>query len=165
MKTFLLYSLLLIALGITSCTSTKGKNDLPEAIPISACDSLKIDQTFHLITWSIKDNRICFATSGINDHFLSLYEYPGSKKLFECGKIGQGPDEFITLNAGQATDGNILLYDIMGRKALIYAIKEDSLEITDRLPLYNDAEGLCKPFTFITSLFTDCKTARQRKAH
>ena len=33
MKTFLLYSLLLIALGITSCTSTKGKNDLPEAIP------------------------------------------------------------------------------------------------------------------------------------
>lgn len=52
MKTFLLYSLLLIALGITSCTSTKGKNDLPEAIPISACDSLKIDQTFHLITWS-----------------------------------------------------------------------------------------------------------------
>lgn len=81
MKTFLLYSLLLIALGITSCTSTKGKNDLPEAIPISACDSLKIDQTFHLITWSIKDNRICFATSGIMIifcHFMNIREVKNS---------------------------------------------------------------------------------------
>ena len=43
-------------------------------------------------------------------HSMNIREV---KKLFECGKIGQGPDEFITLNAGQATDGNILLYDIM----------------------------------------------------
>ena len=82
MKTFLLYSLLLIALGITSCTSTKGKNDLPEAIPISACDSLKIDQTFHLITWSIKDNRICFATS----HFMNIREVKNSLNAERYGK-------------------------------------------------------------------------------
>ena len=91
----------------------------------------------------------------MTDRFLSLYEYPGNKKLFECGKIGQGPGEFITLNAGEATDGNILLYDIMGRKALIYALKSDSLQIINRLPLYNDEEGLCKPFTFITQIDRD----------
>lgn len=138
----LLYTLLLIV-GMTGCTSQEKTTDikwkernLPEATLVYAYDSLKIDQTFHLISWNIKDNRICFVTSGMTDRFLSLYEYPGNKKLFECGKIGQGPGEFITLNAGEATDGNILLYDIMGRKALIYALKSDSLQIINRLPLY-----------------------------
>ena len=157
----LLYTLLLIV-GMTGCTSQEKTTDikwkernLPEATLVYAYDSLKIDQTFHLISWNIKDNRICFVTSGMTDRFLSLYEYPGNKKLFECGKIGQGPGEFITLNAGEATDGNILLYDIMGRKALIYALKSDSLQIINRLPLYNDEEGLCKPFTFITQIDRD----------
>lgn len=71
----LLYTLLLIV-GMTGCTSQEKTTDikwkernLPEATLVYAYDSLKIDQTFHLISWNIKDNRICFVTSGMTDRF------------------------------------------------------------------------------------------------
>ena len=100
----LLYTLLLIV-GMTGCTSQEKTTDikwkernLPDATLVYAYDSLKIDQTFHLISWNIKDNRICFVTSGMTDRFLSLYEYPGNKKLFECEHLA------IRHNGTQGTD-------------------------------------------------------------
>lgn len=129
----------------------KEKN-LPTPIKVQTYDSLIIQQPFKLLTWSINQNSIYFVSAGMEDNFLSAYSYPESKKRFDFGKIGQGPDEFITLNAGEAQNNNLLLYDIMGRKALLFDTSKDTINITSRLPLYNDEEGLCKPFTNITQI-------------
>lgn len=128
---------------------------IPESTSLQEVDSLVIRQPFDLLTWSINGNSIYFVSSGMQDNFLSVYRYPECVKRFDFGRVGQGPDEFITLNAGEARNNRLLLYDIMGRKALLLDTKDDTLCIADRLALYNDEEGLCRPFTYITQMDAD----------
>lgn len=154
---FLIFLLLLVG-----CTTSNEQikmvwkeRNIPEMTPLQESDSLVIPQTFNLLTWSINGSSIYFVSSGIQDNFLSVYRYPECVKRFDFGRIGQGPDEFITLNAGEARNNRLLLYDIMGRKALLLDTEDDTLCIADRLELYNDEEGLCRPFTYITQMDTD----------
>ena len=154
---FLIFLLLLVG-----CTTSNEQikmvwkeRNIPEMTPLQESDSLVIPQTFNLLTWSINGNSIYFVSSGMQDNFLSVYRYPECVKRFDFGRIGQGADEFITLNAGEARNNRLLLFDIMGRKALLLDTEDDTLCIADRLELYNDEEGLCRPFTYITQMDTD----------
>lgn len=90
------------------------ERNIPKAVHLQVVDSLVINQPFNLLSWSINGNSVCFVTSGMQDGFLSVYSYPECMKRFDFGKIGQGPDEFITLNAGEARNNRLLLYELWG---------------------------------------------------
>ena len=150
-----LYIFLLLLLG---CTSTGKRNEalLKErnfavSRDVLVSDSMKIEDTFDLLAWTIGKDAVAFVTYGLTEGFLSVYSYPACQKLYDDGKIGQGPDEFITLNAGNTSNkGSLILYDIMGRKLQQLAVRTDSVHVLQSLPLYVNQDGFCKPFTDIS---------------
>ena len=115
-------------------------------------DSFQIPQVFKLICWELKDSTVSFVSMDEMDDFVVTYRLPSCQKKISGGHIGQGPGEFVTVNGGQAMNHNLLLYDIMGRKLRIFDASGDSLQMLRAWPLYNDEEGMCKPFTFISQL-------------
>lgn len=146
---------------VWGCTTKEQQNKgvlkektFSEAKELQISDSVEIEETFNLLSWKITANNICFVTSGLTDDFVSVYSYPTCEKQYDYGKIGQGPNEFITLNCGDAKE-DMLLYDIMARKLELLYIGNDSLKISKILPLYNDKDGVCKPFTFISHIRGD----------
>lgn len=124
----------------------------PTALQVS--DSMEIGDMFNLLTWKISGGTLCLVTANQPEGFLSAYSLDG-KKLYSYGSIGQGPGEFYTLNAGEAMAGDVLLYDIMNRRVVQFSIGNDTLHIAKTLSLYNDEEGMCKPFTFISQIKED----------
>lgn len=155
---YLGFGLLLFVQGCANKEKPEGtlvkERNFGEPTELSVLDSMNINETFDLWeSWTINANSIGFSSYGINDGFLSVYSYPDCQKLYSWGKIGQGPDEFITLNSCRAENGTIVLYDIMGRKLRKVVIGNDSVHIQHVLPLYDDPqEGLCKPFTYISPI-------------
>lgn len=149
------YGLLLLFLVVACTTKYKPKEgqlrerDFDKSVNLLVSDSMKIAETFDLQAWTIGANSVAFVTYGQTEGFVSVYSYPACQKLYDSGRIGQGPGEFITLNAGYAEKGTLLLYDIMGRKLERMVVGSDSLHILQTLPLYNSEDGLCKPFTCI----------------
>lgn len=157
MRKSIIYLLFLFV--VASCTKQKQhesfcvkERSFDEARALNVSDSIEIEDMFDLLSWKISSNRICFVTGAVPNNFLSVYSYPVCRKLFDYGKIGQGPYEFITLNCGDAVAENMLLYDIMGRKLVELSFGGDSLRVLKSLPLYNDEKGLCEPFTFVSQV-------------
>lgn len=124
---------------------------LPACEAMSVCDSLQIPQVFHTLAWEVDDSVVSFVSRDVEDLIVS-FRLPSCELKHNGVHIGQGPDELITLNAGKAQDRHLLLYDIMSRKLRLYDAGGDSLQLTRIWPLYNDEEGMCKPFTFVTQL-------------
>lgn len=160
MKISTLYLLLFIFLF--GCT-TKGQyvgfqqkeRNFDTVIELQVLDSMKIEDAFSLQGWKINANNISFITYKVTDNFLSVYSYPNCRKLYGYGKIGQGPDEFVSAFSGDAVSEDVLLYDLMSRKLVQLTIGEDSLWISKKLPLYNGEDGVCKLFTFISQIEGD----------
>lgn len=149
-------------MAVSACTMQKTQDSFRmkersfnQIIELPALDSTEIQETFQLGTWKINSEYICFVTYGLTEGFLSVYSYPACEKLYDYGKIGQGPNEFITLMCGEANSEDMLLYDIMGRKIVQLSIGNDSVRISKTLPLYNDVSGMCKPFTYISQIEKD----------
>ena len=148
---------------LTACNTAHQTSSLcykertyPAAVSLDARDSLIIPQPFDLLTWSIHQHTVFFVTAGVEENFLAAYRYPEGEKRFEYGRIGQGPDEFLTLNVGKGQADCLLLYDIMGRKACLFDTAHDTICRHEPLSLYNDSEGYCKPFTDILQISSDC---------
>lgn len=150
---------------VLACGCSSSKHDKPlaekernlpsEAVSIEPTDSIEINEVFDLWTWTIQEKSVCFASSGDGDdtgHLIFMYNYPDAEKMYETGKIGQGPGEFITMNAGQAQNDDLLLYDIMGRKLRLYTTEADSIQMVKDFSLMSDEDGVCKPSTFISQL-------------
>lgn len=153
---------MLFSVTICGCTKQKQHEDFfnKEKVFIKTqelgiSDSIEIKETFDMLSWKINANNLCFVTYGVTTDFLSVYSYPACKKLYGYGEIGQGPNEFITLNSGDAMAEDMLLYDIMGRKLVQVTPENDSICVVKMLPLYNNERGLCKPFTFISQITDD----------
>lgn len=153
---------LLFSVIVLGCTKQKQHEDFfnkertfTEFQEMEISDSIEIAETFDILSWKINANNLCFVTYGVTNNFLSVYSYPSCRKLYGYGKIGQGSNEFITLNCGDAIAKDILLYDIMGHKLVQVTPEHDSIRVVKTLPLYNDGKGLCKPFTFISQIADD----------
>lgn len=155
-KFFSLYLLLLFLFGCTN-RERYGADLLREkkfekSTELPVFDSIKIEGTFDLIAWTIGINNVSFVSYGVTEGFVSVYSYPVCRKLYDGGRIGQGPGEFVTLNCGSTGNGSLLLYDIMGRKMRKTFVGGDSLSILQTLPLYENQDGYCKPFTDISQI-------------
>lgn len=149
------YGFLLLLLGCTSSGKHKEaflkERNFAVSRDLLVSDSMKLEDTFDLLAWTIGRDAVAFVTYGLTEGFLSVYSYPACQKLYDDGKIGQGPDEFITLNAGNTSNnGFLILYDIMGRKLRQLAVGTDSVHVLQSLPLYVNQDGFCKPFTDIS---------------
>ena len=117
-------------------------------------DSILIDDIFNLWAWKILDSKVCFETldGNGNENILYVYSYPDGEKMQQLGKRGQGPDEYIAVNPGDALGDDVMMYDIMASKLRLYTWTSDTLHIAKTLSLYADEEGVCKPFTGISQI-------------
>lgn len=149
-----LFLLLLSACGNPSPTASIEIKErvFPTCEYMEIKDSFQIPQVLKLVCWELKDSTVSFVSMDEMDDFVVTYSLPSCRKKMSGGHIGQGPGEFVTVNAGQAMNRNLLLYDIMGRKLMDIDARGDSLQTLHTWSLYNDGEGMCKPFTFISQL-------------
>ena len=157
-----LFILLMAALLLAGCSQSgrqkegaAEKRSFATEKKIQPMDTLKAEAVFRLLTWKIAGERVAFVTGGTPESFVQVFSYPAGEKLFSGGKTGQGPNEFITKNAGSAKGEELMLYDIMNRRISHLSFTGDTLYINKQFSLYNDAEGMCKPFTFISQLKDD----------
>jgi hypothetical protein len=127
------------------------KPDLTE-INLTCSDSIILPNVSNIWHWKFDNNRLyTFSAQDPNEHFLSVYSYPGFELLYKYGTIGQGPDEFITVNwANTYNENELVLYDIMKKKLYPVAISDSSVKKINTFNLAEiEGEKLAKPFTMI----------------
>ncbi len=147
-----------IILSLISCHSGQNykqkdirylhKIKFDHSISIKCKDSIKIKEVFHLTDWNISHNKIVTRNLESND-FIKVYSYPEFKWLYNYGKNGKGPEEWIVQNWGIAQNSEqVILYDIMNKSLRIFDI--DSIKLTCSATYkLSTGERLCPPFTQI----------------
>ncbi len=147
-----------IILTLISChphqnNKQKGIKYLPEAkfknsISIRHKDSIKLKDVFHLTDWNISHNKIITRNLEANN-FIRVYSYPEFKWLYNYGKNGKGPEEWIVQNWGRAQNSEqIILYDIMRKSLCIFDTDSIKFKLSATYKLSSE-DKLCPPFTQI----------------
>jgi hypothetical protein len=116
-------------------------------------DSVAIDVAVGISGWKLAGDQIVILSVQDREHFLYTFSVPDFKLLYEYGKYGQGPDEFIAVNWLDMTKENQLgLYDIPRRSMHLYNLEPDTL-YRYRTFMFKPWDGnLCKPYSFIQQL-------------
>jgi hypothetical protein len=145
-------------LCLYSCTnSNENQNDevltdktFQSEVSLSASDSLQINQIFRLYDLKATNNQLTIVDAAHEDTTLNVYSYPEGKLLHRSFSVGQGPNQFITVNTGQAkANDEVLIYDMMKHRVLIVNSKHNPAVITKEFALPIDENGMGLPFTYI----------------
>jgi hypothetical protein len=95
-------------------------------------------------------NRLTIVDAAHEDTTLNVYSYPEGKLLDQRFSVGQGPDQFITVNTGQAkAKDEVLIYDMMRHRVLLINSKCNPAVICREFTLPIDKNGMGLPFTSI----------------
>ncbi|MDR1582925.1 MAG: hypothetical protein LBS55_06650 [Prevotellaceae bacterium] len=127
------------------------KPDLAE-INLTCHDSIILPNVSNVWYWKFDNNRLyTFSAQNPDVHFLSIYSCPDFKLLYKYGTIGQGSDEFITVNWANTYNKNeIVLYDIMKKKLYPFKVSDSLVKKMNTFNLAKiKGEKLAKPFTMV----------------
>lgn len=125
------------------------ENDLE----LNSVDSVFIPEIIELAGWKITNDKVIFMSYGLHENFIRVYSYPEFHLLYSGGRKGQGPDEFVTINWGDAKQKNeFIIYDIMNSKLNLYVTSSDSISCMKWYDLGHGSDGVCKPYTRILHL-------------
>jgi hypothetical protein len=117
---------------------------------LATVDSLQIDQVFRLYDLRASNNQLTIVDAAHEDTTLNVYSYPEGKLLHRSFSVGQGPNQFITVNTGQAQGKDeVLIYDMMKHRALIVNSKQNPAIVAEEFALPIDEDGMGLPFTYI----------------
>lgn len=120
---------------------------------VSLVDSVIIHDVFDLYNWNLSSNRLVIHKGNAMDSIIAVYSWPDAKELYSEFKIGQGPDEFIVINPGDAfRENQVLSYDMMKREVFVFETGENRFSKVGIFKLFTDEDGLAYPYTYITQL-------------
>jgi hypothetical protein len=154
MKTLFKISILILVAGCSGGGNVSKIMDKPDfnEISLTCQDSTILQNISDVWRWKCDNKRLyTFCLKNLDKHFLSVYSYPDFKLLYEYGTIGQGPDDFITVNWGNTyAENGILLYDIMKKKLYPFEAGDSAVKKLNTFNLARiEGENLAKPCTMI----------------
>jgi hypothetical protein len=100
--------------------------------------------------FSISDNLLTVVDGAHEDTIINVYSYPDGAKLRSRYSRGEGPEQFIVANSGEAkSKDNSLVYDMMKHKMYLINSKSDPISIVNEFSLPLDENGRGLPYTYI----------------
>lgn len=158
MRNFLLYCTVIFMWSCSHGSSTSDNNiqqpekcEFNNVVSLSASDSIQINNVFEIAGNKIVDNSICIMDRSRNNPILNIYSCEDGHKIQSGLKYGNGPDEFIAFNYGDACKSNhIAGYDIMRKRLFLYDIDKQPFVSVSEYDLPLDEEGRAHPYTFIS---------------
>lgn len=155
------YTIIILSVLLCACRGhvTKEQEQAGYATPefgseqsVAVADSVVIAEQFKTYNWKVGDGRLAVQDMS-NKDILKVYSWPGGERIMSGVNLGQGPDEFVVINGGDAADDrHFLLYDIMKRSAMLFDFSGDSIRNPEPLDLLADADGRTNPYTYITQV-------------
>ena len=155
------YTIIILSVLLCACRGhvTKEQEQSGYATPefgseqsVAVADSVVIAEQFKTYNWKVGDGRLAVQDMS-NKDILKVYSWPGGERIMSGVNLGQGPDEFVAVNGGDAADDrHFLLYDIMKRSAMLFDFSGDSIRNPEPLDLLADADGRTNPYTYITQV-------------
>lgn len=150
-----MYTLALMIVFFFSCTqSQKSKEKIPviaknlkDKLSIEV-DSLKLPFIFYPERWFLNNNQL-YVLNNKDSSFLSIFDLY-TQKLIQWGKIGNGPNEYITPSlCRMKKNGNVGIYSNALNIMNIYQTKADSLIHTHtfHFPIWSKEHGIPKAYT------------------
>lgn len=159
MKSYYHISLAIVAvcLSVCSCANDKDKENavltdktFEEEIPLTLSDSISIDQTFRLFEMTVSNHLLTVVDGAAEDTTLTVYTYPEGTLVQRRFSVGQGPDQFIVVNTGEAKDkDNVLIYDMMKHKCFLINTKQNPAKTVAEFAMPVDDDDMGIPYTYI----------------
>lgn len=162
MKKSIAYFIISVLVSSSACMNNKKNEDntLFAMAPETAIDStlkaisiVSIEDVAGVCDWGLSAENLWIVSDDYHGNIVNLYSRQ-TGKIKDCyGNFGQGPDEYITLNTGTATDkSHALTYDIMNSRVLLFAFDSGLIERKKILNLPSDTEGRTLPYTDIAQI-------------
>jgi hypothetical protein len=119
-------------------------------VNLVASDSIILNQVFFLYEYRINNGKMTVVDGAPEDTTITIYSYPDGTRLHGRYSYGEGPDQFIVVNGGEAKDiNNVLIYDMMKHKMFIVDISQNPVSIVKEYSLPLDENGRGVPYTYI----------------
>ena len=117
-------------------------------------DSCRMNETFFPSRWDAGD-RWLWVMNFKDSLFLTGYRLSDMTAELEWGRMGDGPDDFIS--PGLVTnnaEGTVGIYSNTGNKIVVYGAADGSLTelARGRFPIWNERIGICQPYTRLARL-------------
>jgi hypothetical protein len=154
----ILLALVGICLCVASCTHKNGQTEdeiltdktFQAEVNLVASDSFCLDQVFRLYEFRISNGQMTVVDGAQEDTTINVFSYPDGAKLHGRYSYGEGPDQFIVVNSGEAKDiNNVLIYDMMKHKMFIVDTSQNPVSIVKEYSLPLDENGRGLPYTYI----------------
>lgn len=154
------YTIIILSVLLCACRGhvTKEQEQAGYATPefgseqsVAVADSVVIAEQFKTYNWKVGDGRLAVQDMS-NKDILKVYSWPGGERIMSGVNLGQGPDEFVVINGGDAAKtSQMLLYDMMKRRTIVYDTSGDSIFSTSIYDLPTD-NGMPYPYTYISQI-------------